>query len=1044
MKKTLTSVLLAFCFVSLLSAQQYENAWDNLDVIGINKEAPHATFIPYQSVEAAKTNDPSKSDYYQLLNGKWKFFFCENPANVTKEFSNVDFNDADWKEINVPSDWMFEGYDYPIYVNIGFPFKEVNPPHPPKDYNPTGLYRETFNVSSNWMDKEVFIHFGAVNSAFYLWINGEIVGYSQGAKTPAEFNITKYLKEGENLIAAEVIRWCDGSYLEDQDFWRLAGIERDVYLVATPKERVEDFRVVADLDEAYKNGVLNLTVDLDGEFSSDLTVAYKLLDGDKVVAEKSAPASASVKFEASVENVKQWSAEKPNLYKVAIELKKGTETLQAICTNVGFRNVKIEGGQLLVNGKAITVRGVDLHEHHEATGHTLDLATRIKDITIMKENNINAVRTSHYPQDPVWYELCDKYGLYIVDEANIESHGIGYDLDKTLANNPAWLASHLDRTQSMVERDKNHPCVIIWSLGNEAGNGFNMYADYNWIKEYDHTRPVQYERAGLEFNTDIVCPMYAGFEYMERYARTYNDRPLIQCEYAHAMGNSLGNFQDYWDLIYKYDNLQGGFIWDWVDQGLAEYDDAGNKYWTYGGDYGPEDVKTDANFCLNGVVNADRTPHPALFEMKKVYQPIYFKAVDLSKGLVQIINHFDFTNTSDFNFSYEIKANGEVVEKSDFKVKDTAPGETIVVDLNLPKIKVKENTEYFLNIYVKAANDFSVIKKGHVTAYEQFKLPIGNMTPVVFSTNGKITVKCSETTTTLSGSGFEIAVDKKSGWISSYKLDGKELFVSPLKPDFWRAPTDNDFGNMMPTRCKVWKDLENEFEVQNYKVDQPIDGRVNISIDYKITKIGTTAEVAYTIYADGTIEVSNTFDLDGSEQSARFWHGYRIPSNDDKKLPEIPRIGYRVQLAKEFAQFEYLGRGPEENYIDRNSGSLVDVYSSNVGDQYFAYARPQENGYKTDVRWASLTNKSGKGLKACGAPTIGTSALFNSREDFDAGLQKQQRHMKDITEQDFVEWHIDLKQMGVGGDNSWGAKPHDQYMIFPAIYTFDFVISPVK
>ena len=626
-----------FAVLALLSYNCLGNNkkdWEDPKVFGINKENPHTFFIPYQDIESAKTHNPEKSKFYKSLNGQWKFKLVDRVLDTTDDFAAVKFNDKSWDLIPVPSDWQCQGYDYPIYTNIDYPFGEPDPPFVPKDYNPTGLYRTTFSTPDEWQNHRVFIHFGAVKSAFYLWINGKMVGYSQESKTPAEFDITKYLKKGENLLAAKVIRWSDGSYLEDQDFWRLSGIERDVFLLATPQTMIRDFTVTADLDSFFQNGLFNLKVGLNNQTSEkNISISCRITDHEKVLFSKDKIVSDnSVTFKSILENVKQWSAESPNLYGLEIELKDQNNVLQAIHKYIGFRNVQISKGLLLVNGKPVTLRGVNLHEHHEKNGHVVDVETRMQDIRLMKQHNINAVRTSHYPQDPVWYDLCDKYGLYIIDEANIESHGMGYDSDKTLANNPEWLEAHMDRIKRMVERDKNHPCIIIWSLGNEAGNGYNMYQAYNWIKAKDQTRPVQYERAELEFNTDIFCPMYARMESMEKYALKYSDRPLIQCEYAHAMGNSLGNLQDYWNLIYKYDNLQGAFVWDWVDQGLIKYDDKGNKYWAYGGDFGPKDVPSDENFCMNGLVNPDRTPHPTLFELKKVYQPVYFKDVDLATG----------------------------------------------------------------------------------------------------------------------------------------------------------------------------------------------------------------------------------------------------------------------------------------------------------------------------------------------------------------------------------------------------------------------------
>ncbi|MFC2083700.1 glycoside hydrolase family 2 TIM barrel-domain containing protein [Bacteroidota bacterium] len=1024
LRNMILSILILFSYDCLSNNKK---DWENPKVFGINKEKPHVFFIPYKSIKSANLYDPAKSEYYKSLNGNWKFKLFNRVEETPDDYFHKEFNDRSWDLIKVPANWQCEGYDYPIYTNAKYPFGKVDPPFIPDDYNPTGLYRTTFSVPDEWNDHLVFIHFGAVKSAFYLWINGEMVGYSQGSKTPAEFEITKFLNKGENLLAVKVIRWSDGSYLEDQDFWRLSGIERDVFLLATPQVRVRDFFVKADLGESFNNGLFSMTLDLinSDSVNNDISVICRVTDKGKIVFEEEQKSNSNetLVFNTTLPDVRKWSAESPELYGLEIELKDQENVLQAISQYIGFRNVQITNGHLSVNGKVIVLKGVNLHEHHETNGHVVDVETRIKDIQLMKQYNINAVRTSHYPQDPVWYNLCDKYGLYIINEANIESHGIGYRLERTLANKPEWLDAHMDRIKSMVERDKNHPCVIIWSLGNEAGNGYNMYKAYNWIKEYDPTRPVQYERAKMEFNTDIYCPMYAEMEHMESYARNYTDRPLIQCEYTHAMGNSLGNFQDYWDLIYKYDNLQGAFVWDWVDQGLAKYDDKGNKYWTYGGDYGPEDVPSDGNFCMNGLVNPDRTPHPSLFELKKVYQPVYFKDVDLATGKVEIINHYDFTNLESLDFYWIIEGNGVVINKSDKFQIDVVPGSSILITLD--GINPDPYTEYLLTLFAVTRMATKLVPAGHIVAYEQFKLPIYNIMPVVYPIGGTLNLVNSDSNVAVFGKDISIEIDKKSGWISSYKILGKEILIMPLQTDFWRAPTDNDFGNGMPERCEVWKDLNTEFEVKRVDVWQPIPGKVMVNVEFDIKRIESVAEVSYIIYMDGTTKIESMFNL-------------RKPD-----LPEIPRIGFRTRLPEEYSDFVYFGRGPHENYVDRNSSALVGLYTSKAKGQYYPYSRPQENGYKTDVRWALLKNGDGIGLKVIGEPAFGTSAMPYAQEDFDPGKKKAQRHTTDVSARDFVEWHIDLKQMGVGGDDSWGAQPHDQYMIFPGIYYFNFTFQPI-
>ncbi|KGO94617.1 glycoside hydrolase family 2 TIM barrel-domain containing protein [Flavobacterium subsaxonicum] len=1027
-------LLLGACLLGLsftAYAQKNIPEWQDETVFKVNKENAHAWFIPYQSIEAARKNNPAESKYYQSLNGTWKFKYLKNPGETPSDFQSPTLKDSKWDNIPVPADWQMHGYDYANYTNIEYPFAfdalVQSPPKVPIDHNPTGLYRKEFTIQADWKDKQVFAHFGGVNSAFYIYVNGEKVGYSEDSKTPAEFNITKYLKEGKNLLALQVIKWSDASYLEDQDMWRLSGIERDVFLVATPNARIEDYAVKEGLDSSFKNGdfALNLDIKKHTESAGSLTVTTRVMDGTRAIFEETKPvAGTTVGFASSIASVRPWSAEFPNLYRLEIELKDGSQVLQAITQNIGFRTIAINNGILQVNGKAITIRGANLHEHHGTTGHVVDLATRRKDIEVMKLHNINAIRTCHYPQDPAFYQLCNEYGIYVLDETNIESHGIGYDMDKTLANKPNWQAAHLYRTQNMVERDKNQPCIIIWSLGNEAGNGTNFYATYNWIKDNEKSRPVHYERAGMEFNTDIVAYMYFTMPEMEKYAQKYHDRPLILCEYSHAMGNSLGNFQDYWDLIYSYDIMQGGFIWEWLDEGIKKKDANGTEYWGYGGDFEPKGVHNDNNFCIDGIVNPDRTPHPGLSELKKVYQPVYFKAADLTNGSIEVINHYAFDDLSNLELFWTVEANGKEYKKGTHGAVQVTAADKKVIQLALPQINPMPGTEYYLTVYMKSKEARGLVPAGHIVAYEQFKLPASMAATTKFSTAKAIKKTDTADKLQLDGDGFSIAFNKKSGWIESIKKQNQEVLAMPLQPDFWRAPTDNDFGNGMQMRCKIWKDVVNSFELKRFVTHQSLPGKLEITAEYEIKDLkGRKAKVHYTIYGDGQVAVDSHFDL------------------NDTKLPEIPRIGFRTRVKAEYNTFEYFGRGPQENYIDRNTAALVGLYQSNVKEQYFAYERPQENGYKTDVRWAKLSNGKGAAITVSSDKMLGTSALPYSREDFDDGEQKDQRHAKDLKIQPYTEWHFDMKQMGIGGDNSWGAKPHDEYQIYPGLYDFSFVMQ---
>ena len=659
-------------YENILYTETEPRDWENPEVIGRNKEVPHTTIISYPTEKMALTGNKEDSPDYLSLDGEWKFYYSDSPDKRPFWFFKNDYNTRFWDNITVPSNWQLKGYDVPIYVNIKYPF-EANPPLIDHKWNPVGSYKRSFAIPGEWKDKEVFLHFGAVSSAFYVWVNEEMVGYSEDSKLPAEFNITKYLKNSKNTVSVEVYRWSDGSYLEDQDFFRLSGIQRTVFLHARPKERINDFFAGAGLKNGFKDGVLDLVTTIIGADSveKDLSLDASLFDGGtRIYSElkqfKLSEGKANVDFNKSFSNIKRWSAESPDLYTLVLTLKDNNgEILECVSSKLGFRSVEIKNSQLLINGIAVYLKGVNMHEHDPVNGHVVDEATILSDILLMKSNNINAVRTSHYPQQELWYEMCDKYGLYLIDEADIESHGIGYNKDKTLADKPEWAAAHLARIEGMVERDKNHPSVIIWSMGNEAGDGNNFLNAYKWIKGRDKSRPVQYERAEkstntTETHTDIWCPMYADIKTIENYALdTANKRPLILCEYAHSMGNSTGNLQDYWDVIEKYPKLQGGFIWDWVDQGLLTKSTDGKEYWAYGGDFGEEGVPSDGNFCINGLVWPDRTPHPALAEVKKVYQNVSFEAIDLAKGKVRIRNKYNFTNLSEFIIGWVVVSDGE-------------------------------------------------------------------------------------------------------------------------------------------------------------------------------------------------------------------------------------------------------------------------------------------------------------------------------------------------------------------------------------------------
>jgi beta-galactosidase len=984
-----------------------------------------------------------ESENYKSLNGDWKFNWVRKPADRPMDFYRTDFDDSNWGTIKVPGNWELQGHGIPMYMNHPFDFSPNKRPVPPymdyisDDYNPVGSYRQSFFVPENWNQRQVFIHFGAVKSAMYLWINGEKVGYSQGSKTPAEFNITKYLKEGENTLAVEVYRWSDGSYLECQDFWRISGIERDVYLYSTPLVRVNDYKVIASLDENYNNGVFNLETKINSAAgkSEAVVVQYELKDGSEV-----ATGTSNLKlkngegvgtFTAEIPDVKQWSAEHPNLYDLFITLKnKKGEVLEVHSSKVGFRTTEIKNGQLLVNGKAVLVKGVNRHEHDPVTGHFISRERMEQDIRLMKQYNINSVRTCHYPEDPYFYELCDKYGMYICDEANIESHGMGaaqqapYD-EPHIANLPEWELNHLDRIQSMYERDKNHPCVIVWSLGNEAADGCNFEAGYAWLKEND-SRPVQFEQASLRKHTDIYCPMYASMWELENYALQKGIyRPAILCEYAHAMGNSVGNLQDYWDMIEKYPALQGGFIWDWVDQGIASKNDAGVDYYAYGGDLEPEGSRNDNNFCLNGLVGPNRDPNPHLYEVKKVYQNVSVSAVDLQKGLFEFHNKFFFSNLNEFDSKYEILADGKVIETKSAVYIDVDPQTKEEFKIELAGIE-NDGREYFVNFYFLQKEQTDLLPKGHIVAAEQILLQQGK-TKVEEAGEGELEFTETDTEVEIKANTLIVTFNKTEGIIQNLTYQGQTLIQQGPKPDFWRVPNDNDYGYGMVQKMGVWKDANQNSQVEKFEVEKA-DGKVVVRIMKQLPKVHLTYSTEYQVSASGLIEVKNEMI-----QAPNF------------QKPNIPRIGNELVLDASLENVQWYGRGPWENYSDRNTSAFVGLYKNTVDGLYFPYIRPQENGYRTDVRWVKFENENA-GLLICGDETICFGAQHFKKEDYNNSADKKSnlQHQYDLTRRNEIYLNIDYGMMGVGGDNSWGDEPHLKYK-FPAHeYYYSYSIQPYQ
>ena len=1086
------------------SPQPVKPYWQAIQVVAVNKEKPRSSFMSYADRETALTSRFEKSPYYFLLNGTWKFFFVDSYKDLPQNITDPSVNTSSWDDITVPGNWEVQGHGVAIYTNHGYEFKPRNP-QPPllPEANPVGVYRRDIEIPASWDNRDIYLHIGGAKSGLYVYLNGKEVGYSEDSKNPAEFLINKYLQPGKNVLTLKIFRWSTGSYLECQDFWRMSGIERDVFLWSQPKASIQDFRVVSTLDDTYTNGIFKLAVDLKNhtQETKNLNVGYELLDakGNLVTSEANdiwvSPASPqTVSFEYDLKNVAPWSAEHPNLYKLLMTIKEEGKVIEVVPFNVGFRRFEMkqidqvaEDGKpytvLLFNGQPVKFKGVNIHEHNPETGHYVTEELMRKDFELMKQNNINAVRLCHYPQDRKFYELCDEYGLYVYDEANIESHGMYYSLKKggTLGNNPEWLIPHMDRTMNMYERNKNYPSVTFWSLGNEAGNGYNFYQTYLYLKDKEinsMNRPVNYERALWEWNTDMYVPQYPSAEWLEEIGRKGSDRPVAPSEYSHAMGNSSGNLWDQWKAIYKYPNLQGGFIWDWVDQGILEKDKNGREYYTYGGDYGVN-APSDGNFLCNGIVNPDRTPHPAMAEVKYAHQNIGFEAIDLANGLFRVTNRFYFTNLKKYMVHYSVTANNKVVRSGKVSL-DIEPQASKEFTVPVGNLKPQAGTEYFVNFNVTTVEKEPLIPIGHEIACDQFRLPIENPKKTFKTSGPKLTVSTNGDNLSASSSKVNFVFNRKTGIVTSYKVDGTEYFSEGfgIQPNFWRAPTDNDYGNGMPKRLQVWKESSKNFNVTDATVT--MDGNnAEVNVNY-LLPAGNLYIVNYTIYPSGAVNVAARFtstDMDAAQtevseatRTATFTPGRDAARKEASKL-NVPRIGVRFRLPASMNQVEYFGRGPAENYLDRNAGSMIGLYKSTAEELYFPYVRPQENGHHTDTRWVSLSTGK-KGLLIQADNTIGFNALRNSIEDFDdeeaTGLPRQwsnftpeqvanhdeaaaknvlrrQHHINNITPRDFVEVCVDLKQQGVAGYDSWGSRPEPAYTL-PANreYNWGFTLIPLK
>jgi len=1215
--------------------------WENPATIGIHKERPHARVVPYPGVAKAATLDPRESPWYRLLNGTWRFEWSPRPEVRPVDFFETDFDDGAWGEIPVPSNMEIEGHGVPIYVNIGYAWGRGTPPRVPHEQNSVGSYRHTFEVPEFWRGRRVMITFDGVSSAFYLWVNGRKVGYSQGSRTPAEFDITEYVRPGENLLAVEVYRYSDGSYLECQDFWRLSGIFRDVALWSVEQLHVQDVTVVTDLDDAYRDARLSLSVDVRNASSDEqaFSVQAALLGAEGLTGGlalmtrgRVAPGGVeTVSLEALVENPVKWSDEKPHLYTLLLTLKDGNDrVLGVVPFRVGFRTVEIRDGRLLVNGRSILMRGVNRHEHDALTGHVISRESMIEDIRILKQNNFNLVRTSHYPNVPEWYDLCDEYGLYVINEANIESHGMGYHPDRTLGNKPAWEVAHVERVARMVETFKNHPSIIMWSLGNEAGDGVNFVAASDWLRAAEPTRPIHYERADLGAHVDVVSHMYQRVWDMEDEAREPDPRPLMLCEYAHAMGNSNGNFDRYWELFRSSGRGLGGAIWDFVDQGLrqpvparqtisdrspsglvgrfvgtndaeegaegyvvlpeaealnltgsvtleaellpvpivkgavsialfnpfvskgtlgyalkqddeelqlslalegearplvvsapapedwygrwhrltgtwdggtarlyvdgrlvaseegegrlspghfplnvgrnpeflslltptrfrearvysralseaevadplvrrddglvlwlsaSDVETAAEKpsgdYFAYGGAFGPARTPSDENFCMNGIVSADRTPHPALAEIKTIQQYVHTTPVRLLEerpelhSVLAIHNEYDFTRLDEIAVGrWELRADDRLLGEGSLGALDIEPHETREVRIALPEITPEPGVEYWLDLVYLLKSDTRWGRTGHVLAWEQLALPVRAPAPkLATGALPDLTVLGGPTAVEVRGVDFSATFDPQTGLLSSLEREGVEILAGPLHPYFWRAPIDNDRGNRMTQRSGVWRDAHRSLRVRSFRTETPAKGVVRIVVEADLLTVGASYALTYTVYGSGDIVVEASFEP------------------GEKTLPELPRFGMQARLRPGFERLEWYGRGPQETYADRDD-LRVDVYRTTVEKNYFEYSQPQETGNKVDVRWAALTNNDGVGLLAVGDPLLGVNALHYATEDLDQALYRHH-----LTRRDEVFLNLDWKQRGLGGDDSWGALPHEEFRLPAAPYSYRF------
>ena len=1063
-------------FILSFSVFAQQNDWENPKVNQINRLPATATFYNFDNEAQAISGEREASSQYKTLNGDWKFKWVATPAEASNSFQETSFNTSKWKTIDVPSNWEMRGYGTPIYTNSTYPFFSDFPYINNSD-NPVGHYIKTFEIDESWNEQDIILHFGGVSSAFYVWINGEFVGYSEDTRLPSEFNITKNIKKGKNTIAVKVYRWCDGSYLEAQDHWRMSGIEREVYLKAVPKVRLSNFFVRTEFDDAYNNALLQIRPDFIanitdkyiekvGHFGDNplkttvdnWTLTTKLIDAEgHIVGNKNAlklgdyfgeryPQRDNVYFgliETEVKSPRKWSSDDPYLYTLLFELQddKGN-TIQYSSTKVGFREIEIDDkGRFLVNGNPVKMIGVNRHDHNMKNGKTVSRADMETDVKLLKQFNFNAVRTSHYPNDPYFYDLCDKYGIYVMDEANLETHGIR----GKLANEPSWAQAYLERAIRMVERDKNHPSIVMWSLGNESGMGPNHAAMSGWIKDFDPTRYIHYEGAqGAPSHPDYKQKFFKKNQgnptdpsWVDMLSRMYpspqdlqdlidhtspiDNRPVVMCEYAHSMGNSTGNMKKYWDVIYKNDRALGGYIWDWIDQGIVKTDENGVEFLAYGGDFG--DKPNSGSFCINGVIASDRTPKPAMYECKKVNQPVEISEIDAQNGEFKILNRHHAINLSKYELSWNITENGVVIKQGTIDQLTTAPFKTSALKISYKKPKLNAASAYYFNIEGKLKSNELWAKKGYIVFNEQFKLNYTVKEATTVKSASALNIIDKENALTVENKNIKLQIDRESGYITSYISKGTSLMSSPLKLNFWRAETENDEAYRKATKKQNeldWMHAGDQFKAEQVTVVKNENGKAIIDVLGTIEKPKTEVNLQYTILGNGQVKVSYTAKI-----------------ND--RAPNVPRIGMQFDIPNTFQNVTYLGKGPQPNYADRNYGAHVGLYSGNVNSMNYQYVYPEEYGNRTEISWFKLENPKGKSVLVSGEDILNFSVIPYSTQNL-----QEAKHTNELVNRDVFTVNIDLNQTGVGGDDTWspGAEPHHEYLIKPGTYQYQFYLLP--